>query len=293
MSSFPSRAIAGLCSAGLLLLPAMASAAPCGRPDVDATFPPNGASQVPNNAVLSAHYAAPALYDDEPVEVTDGAGNAVPVTVTYDEADSLLRAAPEQPLSEGTLHVNWPELRGLGSGGIGRGSQTTFSVQAGADAAAPTFAGLTGIDWDLSRDRDPCLDRLEDRFVFQLQLGAATEDTGTPSLALLVFQTQDPEAPARTEPSRVALRPFPENGQVEVRRPANKAGRACFAAVVQDLVGQVSGGGEREVCVNTKLPPFFDGCSVRAVNGGADNAWLWPLLFALFVGGRRARARAA
>jgi len=293
MSSFSPRAITCLCSAALLLSPIAASAAPCGRPDVDATFPPDGARLVPGNAVLSAHYAAPALYDEEAVEVTDDDGNEVPVTVTYDDADSLLRAVPEQPLSAGTWHVTWPELRGLGSGGIGRGSEAMFSVQADADAAAPTFGGLRGIEWDLSRDRDPCLDRLEDRFVFQLKLGAATDDTGTQSLAVLVFQTRDPEAPSRTEPTRVALRAFPEDGQVEVRRPANQAGQVCFAAVVQDLVGQVSGGGEREVCVDTILPPFFEGCSVRAAGSRHGNTWLLPLWLALFVGGRRARARAA
>lgn len=90
-------ALAALC--GGVLLAGLANAAPCGRPDVDLTFPPNEALNVPTNALFAAHYAAPALYNAEPVDVTDADGLAVPVTVTFDEAQSLLRVSPDQPLA--------------------------------------------------------------------------------------------------------------------------------------------------------------------------------------------------
>jgi MYXO-CTERM domain-containing protein len=97
---------------------------------------------------------------------------------------------------------------------------------------------------------------------------------------MLVFQTKDPLNPEQTEPSRVAMRAYPgDHATLEVRRPASKAGETCFAAIAQDLVGSVSGGGEREVCVKTKKPPFFDGCSFHAgaSDDAAGGAW-WSLL---------------
>jgi methionine-rich copper-binding protein CopC len=253
--------------AGLLVfsLSRVALAAPCGRPDVDITFPPDAATAVPIDAVLAAHYGSPARYDDEPVTLTDAAGSPVSVTSSYDAADSMLRAVPDQPLSAGLYTIAWPSLRGVSSsGGLGRGKSVSFTVQSSADLAPPSFPGLVGIEWDLARDRDPCLDRLDDRFVFKLEVGEALEDTGSSLLALLVFETRDPTAPQQTEPSRVAVKAWPANGVVEVRRPANKAGQTCFAAVAQDLVGSVSGGGDKEVCVKTKKPPFFEGCALVA-----------------------------
>jgi hypothetical protein len=250
------------------------SAAPCGRPDVDLTFPPSDATSVPPNARLSAHYAAPALYDDEPVSLVDATGADVPLTVQWDEADAMLRAAPAQALATGYHELVWPGLRGLSGAGIGRGSMTSFFVGTEPDQAPPTFLGLTEIAWDLSRDRDPCLDGLEDRFVFELSLGEASDDGGTDSLTVQIFETRDP-ARADGEPERVALRAMPSDGKFEVRRPAEKAGKTCFAAVVQDLLGNVSGGGEREVCVKTKKPPFFDGCSLSAGAERGSGGWLW------------------
>lgn len=258
MTRSPSLALAA-CIVGWSL---SAGAAPCGRPDVDATFPPADAVGVPRNAVLSAHLAAPALYDDEPVMLVNEAGENVEAIARYDEAQSLLVATPAAPLELGAHHLTWPGLRGRTSG-LGLGRELDFTVGELDDEAAPQFAGLVGIDWDLSRERDPCLDRLDDRFVFRLNAGAASDDAGTEPLALLVFQTRDPTWPDQTEPAQVAERPFPADGVVEVRRPATSAGATCFAAVVQDLVGFVSGGGEREVCVTTSRPPFFDGCATR------------------------------
>jgi hypothetical protein len=269
-----------------------ASAAPCGRPDVDFTLPPNDATAVPPNAILSAHYGSPALYDDEQVELVDGNGDEVAVQLMWDEADSMLRATPLQPLAPGFHELSWPGLRGLSGAGVGRGRSTSFFVQPEPDAAPPFFQGLTGIDWDLSRDRDPCLDRLEDRFVFELKLGETLDDAATELLAVQVFETRDP-GHEDAEPARVALRAMPSGGNLEVRRPAKKAGKTCFAAIVQDLLGNVSGGGEREVCVETQKPPFFEGCSVAFCAGSPaahSGCWL-ALALALHTFRRGARAK--
>jgi hypothetical protein len=292
----PHRTCAITVLPALLLLGAVphAAAAPCGRPDVDATFPPSNATSVPPNALLSAHYSSPALYGDEVVNLVDANGTELEVSVVYDEADAMLRATPAEPLGPGYHELSWPGLRSLTGAGVGRGRTTGFFVQTAADQAPPTFRGLTDIAWDLSRDRDPCLDELDDRFVFELTLGSASDDAGVELLAVQIFATQDPAAES-DEPTRVALRAFPESGKLEVRRAADDAGQTCFAAVVQDLLGNVSGGGEREVCIKTKEPPFFDGCSVAAVGGGTSAELL--LLLASFSrlrrGARGAPRRAA
>jgi hypothetical protein len=293
--SFPrqGRALRALGGAALCLA-GSARAAPCGRPDVDLTFPPADAMGVPSDAVFAAHYASPALYDEEPVSLSDASGNALGVALAFDQANSLLRATPSEPLREGLHHISWPGLRGVSGSGVGRGSSSSFSVKPEPDVAAPSFAGLSGIDWDLSRDRDPCLDKLEDRFVFRLEVGAADDDAGAGLLSLLVFETRDPAAPDRVEPNQVALRAFPQQGMVEVRRPAGEAGETCFAAVVQDLRGNVSGGGERQVCVITKQPPFFDGCALRPATHGSRPVTTYvavALALGLLRRGRSARAR--
>lgn len=279
MTLRPPRFATLLVGPGWLLLSGPALSAPCGRPDVELTFPADQAQGAPPNAQLSARYAAPAVYDGEAVSLSDAGGREVPVSVSYDEAESLLRASPERPLAEGFHSVDWPALRGVSSGGRGLGKTVGFFVTSEDDAQPPRFDGLSSIDWDLSRDRDPCLDRLDDRFVFQLGVGAASDDVNSRLLALLVFQSVDPAAPAQAGPSLVARRAMPAEGTLEIRRPADRAGRTCFAAIVQDLLGNVSGGGDVEVCVETRRPPFFDGCAIPARplgerSGGGGWAWL-------------------
>jgi hypothetical protein len=298
MSWSSPRTLALLAVLAWLPLSRPVQAAPCGRPDVDLTFPPDGATGVPTNATLAAHYGSPALYDDEPVSLRDATGNDIAVTLAYDAADSMLRATPDQPLTSGHFELVWPALRGVSSsGGLGRGSTLGFVVNDATDATPPTFAGLSDIEWDLARDRDPCLDRLDDRFVFKLRVGQASDDSGSALLSLLVFETQDPSDPAQSEPSRVGVRAWPEDGLLEVRRPAKKAGQTCFAAIATDLVGSVSGGGEREVCVKTQKPPFFDGCAVARAGAGPTEsaalrgAWLALLGLALLRRGKAAYAR--
>jgi len=284
-------------AASVLLVTSSVAAAPCGRPDVDQTFPYDGAKSVPANALLSAHYSAPAQYNDEGVALKDAAGGDIAVTTTFDKAENVVRVQPDAALADGTYTVDWPTLRGLSEGGIGLGKKTKFTVQGVTDAAPPTFVGLTKIDWDLSRSHDDCTDRDENRFVFKLRVGTATDDAGPDLLSLSVFQTKDPLDPEQAGPSKVALSTWSEDGTVEVKRPAGKAGETCFAAIAQDLVGNVSGGGEREVCVKTRKPPFFDGCSVLPRDPGSPSSALFILLAALGsrlqARGRRAQRRPA
>jgi hypothetical protein len=280
MSPFRFRAVAVLMALPWCCWANHGAAAPCGRPDVDLTFPPSDATAVPPNAQLSAHYASPALYDDEPVSLSDANGADVALSVSWDEADSMLRATPAAELAAGYYELVWPGLRSLTGAGVGRGSMTSFFVRSEPDRTPPVFRGLSDIAWDLSRDRDPCLDRLEDRFLFELSLAEASDDTDAELLAVQVFETRDPAADD-AQPVRVALRAWPHSGKLELRRPANEAGKTCFAAVVQDMLGNVSGGGEREVCVKTKKPPFFEGCSVAPVSSTSHHAaWLMVVLAA-------------
>jgi hypothetical protein len=274
----------------------VAQATPCGRADIDVTFPPHQATGVPQNAVLSAHYAAPALYQDEPVALTDSGGNDVAVTAAYDDADALLRATPDAPLVAGTYQAVWPGLRGVSGASASPDVKVSFDVGTATDMAPPTFSGLVSATWDLARDKDPCLGRIDDRFVFELEVGTASDDSGAALLSMLVFQTKDPLAPDQTEPSRIAVQAFPgDHAKLEVRRPAREAGQTCFAAIAQDLVGSVSGGGDHEVCVTTKKPPFFDGCSFRAGTSSDVPAGIGCSVLVMLVAwsrrGQRARSQ--
>lgn len=296
MRAISARLPALLVGLAWLTLASLAPSAPCGRPDVDLTLPPNDADGVPANAHFAAHYAAPAIYLNESVTMTDAGGSAVPLTVAYDDVDSLLRATPDQALAPGAYDLVWPGLRGVsGSGGVGRGATTHVTVAIVTDGAAPTFTGLSDLDWDLARDRDPCLDKLDDRFVFRLDVGRGSDDLPVDFLSLQIFETKDPSSPEQSNPSNVGLRAWPKDGVLEVRRPATKAGETCFAALAQDLLGRVSGGGEHEVCVRTKKPPFFDGCAVRGAGEPMSSlGWrtgLGWLALALLRRGRRADAR--
>jgi len=272
--------------AGLSLAPRV-TAAPCGRPDVDFTFPPNDADDVPPNAMLAAHYRAPADYVDESVTVVGPSGE-VTVDVFYDVAESMLRALPRDELVAGRHEVRWPGLRGVAtSRGLGR--TVEFSVGTARDEEAPRFSGLRNIDWDLLREHDECTDSQTDRFIFELGVGSATDDAPPELLAVVVFETRE-AGQERGSPEQLAVRPMPESGRLSVERPAVGEGKVCFAAVTRDLVNNVSGGGDEEVCVKTSEPPFFDGCSLAT--GRSRSSWMAvALAFALGLFAKRRGAR--
>lgn len=275
--SFP-RASALLALAGSLVTES-AAGAPCGIPDVDFTFPRPNALRVPSNATLAAHYGAPAEYDDELVTLTASNGADVPVTVAFDEAEGLLRATPVvSPLIAGSYTVVWPSLRGPATG-RGRSKAVDFSVAATEDLQPPTFAGLEAVTWDLAREQDPCTEAMEDRYTFDLELGAASDDVESSHLAVLVFETEHPRSGPSTAPKQIGIYPMPDDGVLHLKRPARRAGKSCFAAVTRDLVGFVSAGGNEEVCAETIEPPWFEGCSLTRRRSGSGASAL--VLFGL------------
>ncbi|HWP06843.1 MAG TPA: Ig-like domain-containing protein [Polyangiaceae bacterium] len=284
--------VGGAAAGALALFAASpARAEPCGRPDVDATFPPHGASGVPQNAILAAHYSAPADYDEEPVKLTLGEDVDVPVVVSYDNGESMLRAVPQAPLATGTYQLVWPPLRGVATS-VGLGATRSFSVGTAVDSAAPHFDGLRKASWDFSREDDPCTDSLEDRYGFELSLGEYSDDLPSSLLSVVVFETRSPKHPAGTPPTELAVLPLPSDGRVVIQRPSKEAGKVCFAAVLRDLALYTSGGGDEEACVETVEPPFFEGCSV-ATRGRSAPGPLALVLVALVGLGARRRRRAA
>jgi hypothetical protein len=246
-------------------LPRAAAAEPCGTPEVSASFPPDGATAVPANATLSASYGAPIDIDDE-VVVLDGPFGNVPVDMFRNESENTLHAVPLAPLEAGSYVLEWPALRGVGTG-RGRARSVSFEVDGSNDVDAPSFQGLRAVSWDLSREDDPCTDALTDRLVFELSFGNASDDRDTALLQTLVFETERPGEPAAA-PLPIVVAAFPADGTLRVKRPANAEGRRCFAAVVRDLTGSTSDGGDREVCVETRHGPFFEGCSLAAGSRG-------------------------
>jgi hypothetical protein len=243
------------------LLSQSAKGAPCGVPEVVATFPRANALRVPSNATLAAHYGAPAEYDGEPVTLTASNGALIALSVAHDEAEGLLRATPVEPLVAGSYAVEWPALRGPATG-AGRSKTIEFSVVAAIDQAPPSFDGLQSVAWDLAREKDPCTDAPEDRYVFDFVLGTASDDAGPGHLALLVFETEHPRSGPSTPPKQIGIYALPDDGVLHVPRSARRSGKSCFAAVTRDLVGFVSAGGHREVCVETIEPPWFEGCAL-------------------------------
>jgi hypothetical protein len=290
---FP-RAISLLAFFGASLLGQRAEGAPCGVPEVVATFPRANALRVPSNATLAAHYGAPAEYDEEPVSLTASNGAVIALTVGYDEAEGMLRATPAEPLASGSYAIVWPALRGPATG-AGRSKTIEFSVVPAMDQAPPSFDGLRSVTWDLAREKDPCTDALEDRYVFDFTLGAADDDAGPGHLALLVFETEHPRSGPSTPPRQIGIYPLPDAGILHVPRSARRSGKSCFAAVTRDLVGFVSAGGHREVCIETIEPPWFEGCALARARSHGGVGVVGLLAFVWFVrrrrGSRGTRAR--
>jgi methionine-rich copper-binding protein CopC len=269
------------------------AAEPCGTPEVSASFPPDGATAVPANATLSASYGAPIDIDDE-VVVLGGPFGSVPVDMFRNESENTLHATPLSPLEAGSYVLEWPALRGVGTG-RGRALSVSFEVDGSNDVDTPSFQGLRAVSWDLSREDDPCTDALTDRLVFELSFGNASDDRDTALLQTLVFETERPGEPAPA-PLPILVAAFPADGTLRVKRPANAEGRRCFAAVVRDLTGSTSGGGDREVCVETRHGPFFEGCSLAAGSRGRSAfvpAVIWLGVLALLTRSWRARSRSA
>ena len=280
-------------TSGLLiaLAPAPARGEDCAKPDVVDTVPVDGARDVPTNASLIARYAINAVYLDEPVLFGEAGTELSPFPGTYVESELLLTFTPPSGLTSGVEYeVEWPGLRGLNTANKGRSRKLRFFAGSAADAEPPSFDGLIAADWDLERESDECTDSIEERFFFELDLGAASDDGGRDALSLVVFQTRgdfvDPNAP-----TPVHVGHFPAPGErVRIYDAVERTtGDVCFAALARDSIRQVSSGGQ-ERCVKTVEPPFFKGCSVAS-----RGSW-WPILLVLgaaLLRGKRRRSSPA
>jgi len=269
-----------------LLLAARADAA-CNRPDLEFAVPPDAAEDVPPNAKLFARYRATAEYLDEDVTLT-GPGGELTLTGEWSSPETLLSVSPKLEPGE-SYTVEWPALRGFSTASKGKGGSVSFTVGTTPDQEAPIFSGLSDVSWDVDRDRDDCTDSLEDRYVFDFELGEASDDGGRDSLMVVLFQTKGPDI-SSSSPVPVSVQRIPSEGQSMRLRTTLRAGEGdvCFAAVARDLTGQVSASGAKEVCVETVAPPFFEGCSAaRRAPGRGALAFLSVLLLAAAL--RRSR----
>ena len=218
---------------------------------------------MPIGAPLHAFYAAAAIYQNEPILLDLPDGTELALIGDFDSAEGRLTLTPPDalaPLAGHTIH--WPELRGTTSGGKGLGKKVTFTTGAGMDVTAPVFEGVTALSWDRVRETDDCTDKIEDRLAFDVALGEANDDGGRDSLTLVLSQTAGPRL--GNGPRQIFIGPLPPPGKpAHVSLAVDGAvGRICFAALVRDLTDRISGGGDREVCVQTTRPPFFYGCAL-------------------------------
>lgn len=252
----------------LLAAASSARAQSCGSPDLRSAFPPEGAAGVPLNAAVSAVYAETADYLGEPVTITDEAGTRT-LDVTFDPGERRLIAREPGLAASSSYTIEWPALRGLSTAGHGLGATVTFTTGSELDGLAPTFAGITSLRGDLDHIDDECTDEPEPRMTFDFGLGAADDDGGRESLALMVFQTQGSQL-TDGAPKLVALRGWPEDSKAHIELPVDGAtGHVCFAAAARDLLDRISATASAEHCVELAEPPFFYGCSVSPARGTA------------------------
>jgi hypothetical protein len=268
----------------------------CGKPDLVDMVPPDGATRVPLNARLGAHYAAAAEYLGEDVVLVHPDGSEQLLDATWDATEQLLQVIPTAPLDPSSMYeIRWPALRGLNAAAPGLGDKAHFTTGVSDDAAPPTFAGLTGVDWDFGRTHDECTDDLVDRFVFNIVLGPASDDGGTSGLTLMLFQTEGPQV--MSTPTPIPPRAWPQGDSakamhVEVKLAKEAGvGEVCFAGIVRDTSGALSNSGDIETCVQTTDPPFFRGCGVAG--GGTHTRGAAAPFFALLITmlARRRRTR--
>lgn len=292
----PAVKVAWAAAALVWLVSSAVSAAPCGQPDLIETIPKDGATGVPTNAQLSARYAPSAEYVQEEVTFEHVGVGGEMATVQFDSNEGLLTLSPAAPLAANeSYHIKWPALRGISTAVLGKSADVTFTAGASQDTAAPIFAGVTSVDWDVERANDDCTSSAEDRFVFDIGLSPPSDDGNNDLLTLVVFQTVGPQVIGGS-PEPVLVQRFPETGSTaQVRRSIDSAkGKVCFAALVKDSVGRISNSAEHEICTKTVKPPFFYGCSMAGQHGSARD-FFFPALFCSLLlmrrrGGHRTRA---
>ena len=272
---------------GGLVLVSEAAAAPCGKPDLLDMIPPDGAANVPANATLAAYYERSAEYLGEQVVVITPDGNEQALPATFDPTEARLSVTPPDLLVPGDYAVRWPVLRSFGSATPGIGGEAHFTVGTELDEEPPLFDGVRGARWDYARDTDDCTDEITQRYVFDVDLGFASDDGGRNGLTLILFQTAGPGAGNGSVP--VHARALPGSSAASVRValvPDDTIGEVCFAGLVRDTTGKISNSADREACVNTVAPPFFRGCSIARAPGD-DLAPVVALAIVVIAAGRR------
>jgi hypothetical protein len=145
------------------------------------------------------------------------------------------------------------------------------------------------VSWNVSRETDSCTNDIDERYVFDLGLGAATDDGGRDSLTLLVFQTAGPDIDASAA-TPVLVERIPPEGQGVTITTTVQVGHVCFAALVRDLTLKVSTSGA-PVCVDTVSPPFFYSCDVSP--GPQSTSAACAALIALAIAAVASRRRAS
>jgi hypothetical protein len=251
---------------------------------------------VPTNASLFAQYQTNAQYTQQPVTMDQfhmGAevvtGQAVPAM--FDPTSGLLQITPPAPLTPlDSYVVHWPALTGLDTASLGTSAETHFTAGTVDDTQAPTFAGLSSISWNVSRETDSCTNDVDQRYVFNLGLGAAADDGGRDFLTLLVFQTAGPGVDADAS-TPVLVQPVPPERQGVTVTTDVQVGHVCFAAIVRDLTMKVSTSGP-PVCVDTVSPPFFYSCALPR-GRASGSATLVALVLATMASVRRTAKRTA
>jgi MYXO-CTERM domain-containing protein len=276
---------------GATLLVPRAAAAPCGKPDLLDMIPPNGAQDVPPNARLAAYYQRSAEYLGEEVVIVTPDGNETALPATFNATEGQLSVTPPDLLAPGDYVVRWPVLRSLSSAIPGLGAEAHFTVGTELDEEPPMFEGVSGLRWDYLRETDECTDEVTKRYVFDLELGFASDDGGRNGLTLIVFQTVGPGAANGPVPLHARALPSSAAAQVRVSLvPEDAIGQVCFAALVRDTTGKISSSADREACVETVTPPFFRGCAV-APGDAAGREGLALALLLIAVARRRSRPR--
>jgi hypothetical protein len=288
VTAFAAAVVLAGAGGAAVFAPAPAQAAPCGVPDLADMVPPDGATAVPLNATLSAHYMASADYLGEDVVLVHPDGREQVLEARFDPTEVLLSVTPTEPLAAGGAYVvRWPSLRGLNAATPGYGDEAHFTTGTADDMTSPTFAGVTRVRWDLEREQNDCTEELEERYVFDIALGDAADDGGRDGLTLLLFQTSGSGAMGMTVP--VSTRAIPAAGATaQVKLPTrDSVGHVCFAALVRDTTNRVSQSGAAEACVETVAPPFFRGCNVGARSSSSATSAVAIVALLVFLARRR------
>jgi hypothetical protein len=273
-----------------------ASAAPCNRPDLTDAMPPDAAIGVPTNASLHAKYRTSAEYLGEDIVLERLSTGETEIFSGSDpswvDVEGVLSVTPSAPLEPGELYrLEWPRLRGVATATLGTALTVEFEAGATEDVELPLFDGIRDVEWDVERENDPCTDSQEERYVFDVEVPDAIDDGGRDSLTLLVFQTRGPDVdPGAPKPVLVSRLPAPGKTVRITETIGRGVGEICFAGVVRDLTGKVSGGGNVERCVETVEPPFFYGCALGGLGTRPSGAALFVLAL-VALGSRRRCAR--